>query len=94
MSTALHQWIPLATAVLVVIGHLLAKRDRNHKQEENLAATTEVQVLVNGRMEALLERVGRLEEQLRLAHAALVAEVGVEAAAEAVSEPPQPKPGQ
>lgn len=56
--------LPLATAVLVIVGHLLAARDRRRKAEGADEKLTEISVNVNGRLDAALGEIADLREAL------------------------------
>lgn len=69
-ASGLSGYVSLATAVLVVCGHLLAARDRRRKAEKTTATLQEINVNVNGRLEAALKEIAELREALVVARAA------------------------
>lgn len=53
-------------SLAVVIGHVIAARDRANKAHDNSAQNAEIHVLVNGRLAEALDRIKELEEKLGL----------------------------
>lgn len=63
-------YVSLATAVLVVAGHLLAARDRKRKAVAASETLQTISVNVDGRLDAALADIADLREQLGAAKAA------------------------
>lgn len=57
--------VPLITSVLVIVGHILAKRDRAIKEQTQIETLEVIRTDVNSNMKAALERITELEKALR-----------------------------
>lgn len=57
-------YVSLVTAALVVIGHLLAARDRRRKAGETTGKLTEIAVNVDGRLDSALAELADLRAAL------------------------------